>query len=65
MKGGAAMITIRMRAGQSLSQKKKRRQAIDLSPLDHMGLVVFLLANDGLAGAAPGVLAMQRPPQPV
>jgi hypothetical protein len=59
-----AMIITGMQAGQSSSQKKKRRQAVDLSPLDQMDLVVVRLVNDGLDDAAPCVLALQRLPLP-
>ena len=64
------MITIRMRAGQSSSQKKKKETSqMTCLPFYHRwtrwARLLFRLVNDGLDDAAPGALAMQRPPQPV
>jgi hypothetical protein len=56
------MITTGVQTGQSPSQKKKRRQAIDLSPfsrVDQRSLVVVQFINDGLDDEAPCVPAMQ------
>ncbi len=59
------MITTAAMAGQS-SPQKKGRQAVGLSPIEPYGPGCWVrLVNAGLVDAAPGAVAMRRPPRPV